>query len=199
MADTIYTKCYSTPPINRKEIFRYAGVKEENGELEELLDSCLIEIYDKLSYKVCYRGFSVKRNGEILDLGFAQTSSKALKKCLEGCESIILFVASVGIELDRLIARYGVVSPSRALMLQAIGAERIESLCDVFCEELAEEKGRLTPRFSAGYGDLPLELQSDVFAVLDCQRKIGVTLNESFLMSPSKSVSAIVGIVKNKK
>jgi cobalamin-dependent methionine synthase I len=53
----------------------------------------------------------------------------------------------------------------------------------------------LTQRFSAGYGDLPLELQRDIFGALDCQRKIGVTLNESLLMSPSKSVSAIVGII----
>ena len=52
----------------------------------------------------------------------------------------------------------------------------------------------LKPRFSPGYGDLPLEMQRDIFRVLDCSRKIGLTLNESLLMSPSKSVTAIVGI-----
>lgn len=53
---------------------------------------------------------------------------------------------------------------------------------------------RLKPRFSAGYGDLPLEVQKDIFRVLDCPRKIGLTLNDSLLMSPTKSVTAIVGI-----
>ena len=52
----------------------------------------------------------------------------------------------------------------------------------------------LPPRFSPGYGDLPLSLQRDIFRVLDCPRKIGLTLNESLLMSPSKSVTAIVGL-----
>ena len=198
MASVVYTRNYSAPPINRKDIFRYAGVRAADAELESLLDSCLAEAEDKLSYRLCLREFSVNRENGILDLEFAKTSSRALGKCLDGCEKIVLFAATVGIELDRLIARYSSISPARALMLQAIGTERIESLCDAFCQELTREKGRLTPRFSAGYGDLPLELQRDIFIALDCQRKIGITLNESLLMSPSKSVSAIVGIVDKK-
>ena len=80
-------------------------------------------------------------------------------------------------------------------MFQALGAERIESLCDTFCNDMNNELGvRLKPRFSAGYGDLPLEVQKDIFRVLDCPRKIGLTLNDSLLMSPTKSVTAIVGI-----
>ena len=53
-------------------------------------------------------------------------------------------------------------------------------------------------RFSPGYGDLSLALQKDIFAVLDCPRKIGITLNESLLMSPSKSVTAIIGVCDEK-
>ena len=63
----------------------------------------------------------------------------------------------------------------------------------------AEYRGLpLSARFSAGYGDVPLELQRDIFALLDCPRRIGLTLNESLLMSPSKSVTAIVGISRGK-
>ena len=91
--------------------------------------------------------------------------------------------------------KYSKISPSKALMFQALGAERIESLCDTFCNDMNNELGvRLKPRFSAGYGDLPLEVQKDIFRVLDCPRKIGLTLNDSLLMSPTKSVTAIVGI-----
>ena len=90
--------------------------------------------------------------------------------------------------------RYTSLSPAKALFFQAIGAERIESLCDTFCAELKENGLQLRPRFSPGYGDLPLDLQKDLFRVLDCSRKIGLTLNESLLMSPSKSVTAIIGI-----
>ena len=83
-------------------------------------------------------------------------------------------------------------------MLQAIGAERIESLCNIFNTELATKMNsqdkKLAPRFSPGYGDLPLEIQSDIFRVLNCSTKIGLTLNKSLLMTPTKSVTAIIGI-----
>ena len=52
----------------------------------------------------------------------------------------------------------------------------------------------LTMRYSPGFGDLSLENQKKVFALLNPQKYIGVTLNDSLLMSPSKSVTAIVGI-----
>ena len=94
--------------------------------------------------------------------------------------------------------KYNAISPAKAFMLQAIGAERIEALCDIFEQDIKQELTNngytVKPRFSAGYGDIPLELQRDIVSVLDCQRKIGITLNESLVMSPSKSVTAIIGI-----
>lgn len=197
MADmsTVYVKSYAEPRVDEKEILRYAGVREAPQETEALLHDCLREILPKLTYKVCYREFDVIRRDGGLDLGFAFTDSRGLAKNLLGCQRIVLFAATVGLELDRAIARYGVVSPAKSLMLQAIGAERVESLCDSFESELRQRFGNvLRPRFSAGYGDLALELQRDIFAVLDCQRKIGLTLNDSCLMSPSKSVTAVIGI-----
>ncbi|MBQ8624421.1 MAG: Vitamin B12 dependent methionine synthase activation subunit [Oscillospiraceae bacterium] len=196
----IYIKSLLPPPVNKKEILRYAGAKEALPELEALLEECLTLAEDKLIYKVCYTEVCVKRNGDILTLDGIETSSKDLQKNLAGCERAVIFAATVGLPLDRLIARFGTVAPSKALMLQAIGAERIESLCDAFNDEIskkAKAEGEATrPRFSPGYGDLPLELQKDVFALLDCQRKIGLTLNKSLLMSPSKSVTAVIGIGK---
>ena len=194
----IYIRDYSAPQVNEAEILRYAGADRNCEELHPLLLNCLDEIGDRLTYKVCYTQFDIAFADNTIDLGFTRVVSKDLAKNLSGCKSIIVFAATVGIEIDRLIARYSSRSPTRALMLQAIGNERVESLCNAFCEEIAREKElaqeRVHPRFSAGYGDLPLELQRDIFAVLDCSRKIGVTLNQSLLMSPSKSVTAIIGI-----
>lgn len=196
----VYTKTYDGPDFDRREILRYAGAASGPPEVLDLLEKCLEEVRGKLTYKVCFRSFSVYDRGEELDLEFARTASKDLRKNLAGCESIVLFGATVGMELDRLIARYSRLSPARALMLQAIGTERIEALAEQFQRELAQEQraqGRyIRQRFSPGYGDLPLEMQRDVFRVLDCPRKIGLTLNESLLMSPSKSVTALIGIAE---
>ena len=53
---------------------------------------------------------------------------------------------------------------------------------------------KLRQRFSPGYGDLPLQAQRAIFDALQCHKEIGLYLNESLLMSPTKSVTAIVGI-----
>ena len=122
--------------------------------------------------------------------------------CLCDCDSAVLFVATVGGAPDRLMAKYSHVSPAASLAVSAVGSERVEALCDLFCAELAAEnatRGRVTvQRFSPGYGDLPLSVQRDIFSVLAPHKHIGVMLGDSLLMSPSKSVSAIVGIKPRK-
>lgn len=189
---------FPLPPVNRREALRYAGAKAETPELSLLLDAVLADITPHLQGKVCWIDTPIRRQGDILDLGFAKTDSAALARNLVGCDRAVVFAATLGLEFDRVLARYGRVSPAKALLLQGLGAERIEGLCDVFCEKIRQEarkNGRFpAPRFSPGYGDLPLSLQRDIFRVLDCPRKIGLTLNESLLMSPSKSVTAIIGL-----
>lgn len=202
----VQVKTILAPPFNERECLRYAGTEAKALTAEEraLLEECLREVEGKLTYKVCWDRFPVSIAGDTLDFGFGKVESADLRKNLEGCEEVILFAATIGLEIDRLIRRYTRLSPAKALFFQAIGAERIESLCDAVNGEWKEAYQQLRPRFSPGYGDLPLEMQRDIFRVLDCPRKIGLTLNESLLMSPSKSVTAIIGIgggaeeVKNK-
>ena len=200
MSEIIYTRVYPEPPVDRREILRYAGVREGGEELHSVLEELLSLSLPTLSYKVCYTELPLCRDGDMLDLGFAKVSSHSLGERLLGCERVVLFAATVGLGIDRIILRYGRLSESRALLAQAIGTERAEALCDTFCAELGERyesEGYFTaPRFSVGYGDLPLELQRDIFATLQPQRHIGLTLGESLIMSPSKSVTAIVGIGK---
>ena len=185
----------SAGPVNKKEILRYAGVRgAADKKTEELLDECISLVEGKFKFALCYKRYNLTQTENGFDLGFATVKSELVKKRLEGCSEIVLFAATVGIETDRLISRYSSVSPARAHMIQSIGAERIEALCDTFENILKADGIDLCPRFSAGYGDLPLELQRDIFKALDCPKNIGLTLNESLLMSPTKSVTAIIGI-----
>lgn len=195
MNSVILSKTYADIPFRKKEILRYAGCKEADNEISALLDTCIKEVQDKLTYKVCYREAYVTVNGDVCDFGAFKLQSKNLAANLKECNNVILFAATVGVGIDRLIAKYGRISPVKALMFQAIGAERIEALCDAFCEDISREMNvGLKPRFSPGYGDLPLEIQKDIFAFLDCSKRIGLVLNDSLLMSPSKSVMAFVGL-----
>jgi len=198
---TVLVRTYDAPPVRRDEILRYAGVRGAAEEIAPLLAECLEEADSALTYSVCYTEFSIQRTEEILDLGFVTTASRDLRKNLSGCSSGFVFAATVGLSLDRLISRYATISPTKALLLQAIGAERIESLCEAFCRDLSAEVGEdlLHPRFSPGYGDLPLALQKEIFALLDCPKRIGLHLNQSLLLSPTKSVTAIIGREKRTK
>lgn len=193
MNSVILTKTYKDPPIDETEVLRYAGYKLKNdetvdSETQALLETCLKELQGKLEYKVCYRELPVAIEGELCDFGHFQVTSKHLARHLADSQRAIVFAATLGVGIDRLITKYSSLSPSKALIFQAIGAERIEALCDAFCEEIGA-----THRFSPGYGDLPLATQKDVFVVLECEKRIGLTLNDSLLMSPSKSVTAFVG------
>lgn len=190
----VTVKSYQAPQINKKEILRYAGMKGDNVEVLSLIDECLNEIDGKLSYNVCYAELSLEKNVELCRI---IKNSSALTKCLTGAKRVIIFVATIGIEVDRLIKKYGVTSPVKAVLFQAIGAERIESLCNAFCLDIKDIYGNVAPRFSAGYGDFSLDAQTEIFKILNPEKHIGVTLLDSKIMLPTKSVTAVVGVYEN--
>lgn len=191
-------KTFAAPPVDEREIARYAGCRASNRQIEEKIRACLAQVQDTLKYTVVYREYPVTLADGIADFGDFRIVSQSLCRTLAGCDRAVLFAATVGLAIDRLIARYSVTEPSKALLLQSIGAERIEALCDCFCDFLAEQAARrgkvLRPRFSPGYGDCPLTAQRDIFTQLDCGRSIGLSLTQTLMMSPSKSVTAIVGL-----
>ena len=58
----------------------------------------------------------------------------------------------------------------------------------------AEEGLSLTSRFSPGYGDMPLSQQRLFVTLLDTPRKIGLTTTPAFILTPRKSVTAVLGL-----
>ncbi len=199
--NTVKIAEYPAPPISRREILRYMSCPEPTDEVSELLNKCISEAEKQLSYRVafCEQTVSVSEKG--LRIGDIYTHSHDLEKALSGCKRAIVFAATVGLGIDRLINKYSRLDPAKALCLQAIGAERAEALCNTFCRSMAllyaDRSCVLRPRFSPGYGDLPISLQREIFSLLMCEKAIGLTLNDSLLMSPTKSVTAMIGIFDN--
>jgi hypothetical protein len=190
--------------VDKKETLRYLGYynhpsperpKEGEllGDLQPLFDGCEREVLEAQSLKACYDIYDILW-GESLNLGFATVESEALKKNLLGCKKIVLFAATAGAGIDRLILKYNKLSPARAVVVQAMGAALIEQWCDIIHEGFKKEYGANPSRFSCGYGDLPLTLQRDIFAALSVSKNIGIALSDNCFMTPSKSVTAIIGI-----
>ena len=183
------------PPLCKREILRYAQCRSEEPQVLSLLEDILKEALPVLTYRLVYRRLPLRIEGDQADLGPLQVSSHGLAAHLRGCREVLLFAATLGTGLDRLLGRYSRLSPARAAMLQALGAERVEALCDAFEETLSKQEGLFfRTRFSPGYGDLPLSLQREICSLLEAEKWLGICLNESLLMSPSKSVTAFLGL-----
>lgn len=185
--------------ISKSEVLRYAGCKQSDSATEKLFSECVVLSEDKIKPQFCYKklDFSIKQKA--CDFGTFSVCSNDLAQFLCGAEHVFIFAATLGFDFDRLIAKYSKISPAKACMLQAIGVERIEAYADEICQKFECEFGNSAKRFSAGYGDLPLNTQKNIFQSLDCTKKLGITLNQSLLMSPTKSVTAFVGLFKNEK
>lgn len=189
-------------PFDEREILRYAMLPSFAPRPEELpLQECLEAARGAAQCRAVWCRFPVARDGDMLDLGFAKTNSRDLRQHLEGCGEILLFACTAGAEMDRRIARAKIGSPAKGLLMHAIGAQQVEGACDRLCRQLAEmyPDRQMTDRFSPGYGDLPLEMQRDVMSALDCGRTVGIVLTDSLLMTPSKSVTAIIGMKEKKR
>lgn len=160
-----------------------------------LLPECLDELRCVIRCRYAFRRLRIDRPKEgVLDLGFGGITSSALAKNLRGCEEAFVFALTLGHEVDRLLQRLSLISPTKHFVTDALASSLAETACDI-----AEERICLSlshrPRFSPGYGDLPLALQPALLATLDAERNLGITLSDALLMSPSKSITAIMGIV----
>ena len=194
----IEKKVYSGLDLRDSEILRYAGTDKSDREALDLANKCKEELLFDYTVTVAYKIFPINVVGSVCDFHDFSFESYDLARLLEKSSRALVFGATAGHTLDRFITKYSRVSPARALMFQAIGTELVERGTDAFLSDISLEKGfDFTPRFSAGYGDLPLACQKEIFTHLDLTKHNGMYLNESLIMSPSKSVTAIAGI-KNK-
>ena len=214
--------------INRREIYRYLGIKpnmEPDAATEQLAEECIRELMEKCRPRAYARWFPLRvcetsgayetvdtraepgagkaqdaPDSPLLDFSCFQVWSRSLAKNLQGCSEVILFAATIGEGADLLARKYGRINVAKAVVMQAAAAAMIEAFCDEENEKLraeAAEKGLyLRPRFSPGYGDFSLNHQRDFARVLEMQKTVGITLTESLLMLPSKSVTAVIGVSK---
>ena len=189
-------KSFDEPEYCRREILRYAMCPGcDEPKMLDLMEDCMEECRKSasFSYRVSYSVLPVisldTQNGDI-DLEHLKINSRDLAGNLAGCEHVVVFAATVGPGIDRLIKKYTSLDPVKALFMQAIGAERVESMCNLFCSTYPE---KLRPRFSPGFGDLSLSIQPDILRLTNAVKNLAITLDEGFLMSPSKSVTAFAG------
>lgn len=183
-----------------KEAVRYLGYGKNavDAQTLELIENSFRSLQSAASKKSVYRIFDLSQeDGEYIRFGNLEVRSNSLGKNLLGCDKIVLLGATLGIGVDQLLFRYSKMDMAKTVVLQACAAALLEEYCDECQDGIAEElkkEGRfLRPRFSPGYGDFSIECQRNVIQMLDAAKTIGLTITESLMMVPSKSVTAVIG------
>ena len=183
--------------VSRAEALRYLGFGKAEPDVAvlELLASCEEELLAACQGRACWVRTPVAFPApHCVDIGFGPVESVSLSKHLEGCHSALLFAATIGIGADRLTARWSRLRPSRSAVLDALASSAVECWCDDVERELTQGEEKHCERFSPGYGDFPLHHQKDFLHCLDMGRLLGVSLTDSLLMKPAKSVTAVIGL-----
>lgn len=166
-----------------------AGLDYSNEKIE----ICIEEFNRAASYRYAYVEVDVTVFGNVCDFGFAKVESHALSTVLCDCNKAFFLAVSAGVGVDRLITRLEAKGKADAFFTDSVGSAAIESFCDLITEKICKDLN-CTRRFSPGYADLPLEFQRDMLDRLDAPSSVGITLNSSLLMTPMKSITAIIGI-----
>ena len=195
-------------PVARdySETARYLGYQKLNvpdEQISKMIEVAASELFEIIKPQAVFERFDLQvEYNEEQGLGkvcFSDVTimSKDLARNLNGCNQVVLFAATLGAQCDQQIHRWQIKDPAKAAVLQASGAMYIEKCVDLLNEKIrleAEALGqKVRPRYSPGYGDLSLEVQKDFFRLLPCQR-IGLSLMDTLIMSPEKSVTAFIGI-----
>ena len=190
--------------MNLKEILRYLGYGQEEPDdaMVALIEECYGELQLVADPKLTSRRIPVKVNGDgnILLEGI-KIFSRDLTKNLIGCSEVVVFAVTLGSGTDMLMNRMVKLDIAKASILQACGAAMLEDYIDEFqaglAQKLVDEGLRIRPRFSPGFGDFYLEYQKEIFQIINPEKNIGVFLTDGKVMIPEKSVTAIIGIMRN--
>ncbi len=190
----IQRHCQAELALDIRQMFGYMSCPQSKAspELRDLVEEVAALARKAVVPKACYCRLPVTITEDSICFGgLLQTKSQSLSRHLARCSQAYLFCATIGPGIDRQITANR-LSPARAVAWDAAGTTLVEQWCDDLCAYFGGEQ---RSRFSPGYGDLPLTLQQPLLELLDAQRKVGVCMTDSLLMTPTKSVTAIVGLV----
>ena len=187
-----------------REVKRYWGYYGpiEHPEADSFIAEAISALEKESDPHHVYKTFPIEVESDTVRIDGRTLESAALARNLTGCTKAVLFAATIGPACDRLVKRANLKSYTLMSCYQAAGAAAIEAYCDMLNDKITadcEAEGLYTrPRFSPGYGDLKIENQKIWFDMLGVTKNTGITLTDSYLMVPTKSVTAIIGLSENK-
>lgn len=186
--------------LNQSEALRYLGYNDSlpDRRIQALIDSCEKKLLETARPKYIYRLFDISEmnDGIHLEGSTLVLSGNDISEHLEGCKKAVLMCATLSSDVDMLIRNAQINDMTEAVILDSLASVFIEQVCDEAEREIYSKlpDSFFTWRYSAGYGDFPIDIQSEFVEVLDAPKRIGLCVTDTDMLTPKKSVTAVIGV-----
>ncbi len=185
--------------LTKEMVLRYLGYKGQDiSYIGDITNETISEVRKIVSPKflIDYQQISTSNNNSIELKNGLILNGNAISKRLYNCQKAGIILATIGIAFDKRLFSLQHTQPTKSIIFDATGSAYIEAIVDKLNTQIKNDNPDydITKRFSAGFGDLPLITNKHIIEIYDASRRLGITINNAFLMSPTKSVTAIIGI-----
>ncbi|WP_461206605.1 vitamin B12 dependent-methionine synthase activation domain-containing protein [Clostridium sp. DL1XJH146] len=189
--------------IDRSEVLRYLGYRNQETDttIENLIDLCIEEVKEYSIPKSTFKTFDLMKIQDTQNVKITDTNltfhGRDIYNHLKNSTKCTIMASTLGVQIEKKTRLYEKSNLTKALIFDACATTAIESFCDEIEEEVKKEAEKLnlaiTYRYSPGYGDFDLNIQHNILNVLDAHKKIGLTVTDTNILLPRKSVTAVIG------
>ena len=190
--------------IDPKETRRYAGLQKAKDFDEKMIKDACEDAQLLANPRSIWQLYDYDcETRTVLSSPTFRIQGKVIGKHLAGCEQVILLAATIGEEIEQEVTkRFQEGAYASSVLLDAAATTAVEQVADALEKAIEPELSRkgyaMRWRFSPGYGDWPLEHQPELIRLSHAE-EIGISLSESMMLMPRKSITAIIGLAKNTK
>ena len=208
--------------VDKEEALRYLGFSgqdidpELDGRIDQMIERCQRESAPKFLTRV----FLVQ-DGEASCVGEASRSARPAAPApaagpvrlqgtplqlegadiaahLAGARAVGVLACTLGLPNEAAYRRIAAGSTTDAALFSAAGSSLVESVANAAEAEIVAQGVAMglhsNWRFSPGYGDFPLSVQRQLLAALGADRLLGMEAGPSFMIIPTKSITAVIGL-----
>lgn len=193
---------YNSPifSIDSTETKRYAGLQKADFS-RRLIDDACTEAQLLIQPRGSWHIYDYDADGQRL---YASDSSAivlqggSIGRHLKSCCKAVIMAATVGEAIEKQVTKY--FQEGRygfSVLLDAAATAAVEQTADAMEKTIRNEVQRqgfaMRWRFSPGYGDWPIRQQTDILRLAQGEA-IGISLTDSMMLLPRKSITAVIGL-----
>lgn len=201
-------------PLTIDQVLRAQGAEPEAIRLRRSIlikktDEAIAKAKFLLHPMILYEKYEVKRFvherleliSNVSNQGKSYISGELIAQHLSHAKTIIVLLCTIGSEMDEYVSSIFKIDPMSGLAMDGVGSAAVENLaiqaCNYFEVQAKADGFKTTMPLSPGMVGWPLEQgQPELFSLVESEQ-IQISLTESCMMRPSKSLSLVLGIGDN--